>query len=50
MTESLPDWATQFTDKYYSQIIALFVLAGNVHDLVPLRRGKELQFVHLNAS
>jgi hypothetical protein len=48
MTESLPDWATQFTDKYYSQIIALFVLAGNVHDLVPLRRGKELQFVHLN--
>ncbi len=48
MTESLPDWAIQFTEKYYSQTIALFVLTGNVHDLVPLHRGKDLTYVHLN--
>ena len=37
--ESLPAWARQLSEKYYSRTIALFVLYGNVRDLVPLRRG-----------
>lgn len=44
---NLPDWARQFAEKYYSQTIALFVLTGNVHDLVPLKRGTETEFVPL---
>src|SRR3954452_289819 len=31
-----PAWAEQFTEKYYSRTIAMFVLTGNVHDLVQL--------------
>jgi AAA+ superfamily predicted ATPase len=46
--EGLPPWAQQFTQKYYSQTIAMFVLTGNVHDLVPLRGPKGTQFVPLN--
>src|SRR5207253_8052380 len=49
MTGSLPDWARLFSEKYYSQTIALFVITGNVHDLVPLRRGEQIEFLPLTA-
>src|ERR1700676_1147893 len=45
--DSLPAWAEQFTEKYLSRTVALFVLTGNVHDLVALRRGDRTEFVPL---
>jgi AAA+ superfamily predicted ATPase len=33
--EGLPGWARQLSEKYYSRTITLFVLHGNVRDLVP---------------
>ncbi len=36
--EAFPPWARQFSEKYYSRTYALFVLYGNVRDLVPLKR------------
>ena len=44
----LPGWAEQFTEKYYSRTIAMFVLSGNVHDLVRLRNGEQVDFVPLS--
>ncbi len=35
MSENLPGWAQQLTEKYLSRTIAMFVLSGNVRDLVP---------------
>jgi AAA+ superfamily predicted ATPase len=37
--EGLPAWARQLSEKYYSRSVTLFVLHGNVRDLVPWRRG-----------
>lgn len=34
--EELPAWARELSEKYYSRTIAMFVLHGNVRDLVPL--------------
>ncbi len=45
--EALPEWARQLSEKYYSRTIALFVLYGNVRDLVPLKRGGSTEFVPL---
>jgi AAA+ superfamily predicted ATPase len=45
--EALPAWARQLSEKYYSRTIALFVLYGNVRDLVPLRRGGSTEFLPL---
>ena len=45
--ESLPAWARLLSEKYYSRTIALFVLTGNVRDLVPLRRGNATEFLPL---
>ena len=45
--ESLPAWARQLSEKYYSRTIALFVLYGNVRDLVPLRRNGATEFLPL---
>lgn len=45
--ESLPAWARQLSEKYYSRTIALFVLYGNVRDLVPLRREGATEFLPL---
>src|SRR4051812_32642698 len=42
-----PAWAEQFTEKYYSRTIAMFVLSGNVHDLVRLQVGDQVEFVPL---
>ena len=33
--EALPPWARQLSEKYYSGAFAMFVLHGNVRDLVP---------------
>ncbi len=41
----LPDWARQLTEKYYSRTLAMFVLHGNVRDLVPMRRANSTEFV-----
>lgn len=45
--ESLPAWARQLSEKYYSRTIALFVLYGNVRDLVPFRRNGATEFLPL---
>ena len=36
--EALPQWARELSEKYYSRSYAMFVLYGNVRDVVPLRR------------
>ncbi len=46
--ESLPAWARQLSEKYYSRTISMFVLHGNVRDLVPLRRQERIEFVPLH--
>lgn len=45
--EELPPWARQLSEEYYSRTIAMFVLYGNVRDLVPLRRSGAAEFVPL---
>jgi AAA+ superfamily predicted ATPase len=45
--EFLPAWARQLSESYYSGAFALFVLHGNVRDLVPLRRSQALEFLSL---
>ena len=35
--ETLPAWARELSEKYYSRTIAMFVLHGNVRDAAPLR-------------
>src|SRR5579871_2621814 len=46
--EALPSWARELSEKYYSRSYALFVLYGNVRDLVPLRRSGSTDFVSLD--
>ena len=43
--EGLPAWARELSEKYYSRSFALFLLSGNVRDLVPLRRNDQIEFV-----
>jgi AAA+ superfamily predicted ATPase len=43
----LPSWARELSEKYYSRSFTMFVLHGNVRDLVPLRRQEETDFVPL---
>ena len=45
--ETLPAWARELSEKYYSRTLAMFVLHGNVHDLVPLRRGGVTEYLPL---
>ena len=45
--QALPGWARQLSEKYYSRTIALFVLYGNVRDLMPLKRGGSTEFLPL---
>jgi AAA+ superfamily predicted ATPase len=47
--ESLPVWARELSERYYSRTLSMFVLHGNVRDLVPLRRNGETAFLPLNA-
>src|ERR1700688_3886365 len=46
--EALPSWARELSEKYYSRSYSLFVLYGNVRDLVPLRREDSTAFVALD--
>src|SRR5215831_83968 len=46
--EALPSWARDLSEKYYSRSYALFVLYGNVRDMVPLRRSGSTDFVSLD--
>src|SRR5919204_5971744 len=43
--EALPAWARELSEKYYSRSFALFLLSGNVRDLVPLGRANGTEFV-----
>src|SRR5437016_3601952 len=43
--EGLPGWARELSEKYYSRSFALFLVSGNVRDLVPLRRLDGIDFV-----
>src|SRR5271156_2481105 len=42
--DGLPAWARELSEKYYSRSFALFVLYGNVRDLVSLRRQGTTEF------
>src|ERR1022692_1643204 len=46
--DGLPAWARELSEKYYSRSFALFVLYGNVRDLVSLRRQEGTEFVPLD--
>lgn len=46
--EALPAWARELSEKYYSRSYALFVLYGNVRDLVPIRRDGATDFASLD--
>jgi len=45
--DALPAWARELSEKYYSRSFAVFVLYGNVRDLVPLRTQDATSFVPL---
>src|SRR5215471_4021807 len=45
--DALPGWAREFSEKYYSRSYALFVLYGNVRDLMPFRRQNGTDFLSL---
>ena len=45
--ESLPEWAQDLSEKYYSRTLSMFVLSGNVRDVVPLAAGGTTRFVPL---
>ncbi len=40
--EPLPIWARQLSEKYYSGAFSMFVLHGNIYDLVPYDSGAPL--------
>jgi AAA+ superfamily predicted ATPase len=43
--DALPAWARDLSEKYYSRSFALFLLSGNVRDLVALHRADKVDFV-----
>ena len=43
--DALPAWARELSQKYYSRSYALFLLSGNVRDLVQLRGAEGTDFV-----
>ncbi|HSB13851.1 MAG TPA: AAA family ATPase [Bryobacteraceae bacterium] len=45
--DALPEWARRLSEKYYSRTIAMFVLHGNVHDLVAWKRGGHTEYAPL---
>ena len=46
--DALPPWARELSEKYYSRSFAMFVLYGNVRDLVPLGTPEGESFVSLD--
>lgn len=47
MFDYYPKWAQEFAQKYLGRTINQFVLHGNVHDLVSLKKEKETDFIRL---
>jgi AAA+ superfamily predicted ATPase len=45
--EALPGWARDLSEKYYSRSFSMFLLSGNVRDVVPLRRENGTDFVSI---
>ena len=45
--DSLPDWARELSEKYYSGVTSMFVLHGNVRDLIPWKRPAGIDFLSL---
>src|SRR5580704_17853062 len=45
--DGLPAWARELSEIYYSRSFAMFVLYGNVRDLVPLRGSAATEFIPL---
>lgn len=45
--DALPAWARELSEKYYSRSYAMFVLYGNVRDVVPLRQNGATSFLSL---
>jgi AAA+ superfamily predicted ATPase len=46
--DALPEWARELSEKYYSRSYALFVLYGNVRDLIPFRQPNGTDFLSLD--
>ncbi|HEY2390678.1 MAG TPA: AAA family ATPase [Candidatus Angelobacter sp.] len=46
--DALPPWARELSEKYYSRSYSLFVLYGNVRDLVPVRQPDGTNFLSLD--
>src|SRR5258707_8183270 len=46
--ETLPDWARELSEKYYSRTLSMFAIHGNVRDIVPLRRPGAIEFPSLH--
>lgn len=49
MFDHYPYWAREFAQKYLSRTINQFILHGNVHDLVSVKREKGSDFVRLKS-
>ncbi len=49
MFDHYPKWAQEFAQKYLSRTINQFILHGNVHDLVPLKKKEKTDFVRLKS-
>lgn len=46
--EWYPDWARELAGLYYSRSVCLFLLHGNVHDLIPCVEKKSVRFRSLS--
>lgn len=46
--DALPPWARELSEKYYSRSYALFVLYGNVRDLIPFKQPNGTDFLSLD--
>jgi AAA+ superfamily predicted ATPase len=46
--DGLPGWARELSEKYYSRTLTMFVLHGNVRDLVPFRQETSTEFCSLH--
>ncbi|MEX2600971.1 MAG: AAA family ATPase [Balneolaceae bacterium] len=47
MLDHYPEWARQFAKKYLSRTLSQFILHGNIHDLVPVTKEGEANFLRL---
>src|SRR6185503_10200635 len=46
--DTLPEWARELSEKYYSRTLSMFAIHGNVRDIVPLRRPGGVEFPSLH--